>query len=608
MADAVDPTSTPGVDSIAETIVPSIDFEAVVDQWDVSTAAALVILFAVCIFFAFLAIGSMGKFACLPPKIQGLCLLNKHGDETITVDYFLSARNSAGVFAITLSYFASGMGAWVVYGTTEMGANPLLSWLGVLGYSGASAFPALVICFLGPKIKARCTEKAFSTADFGRERYGRLMQLSISIISIFYMFIYMVAELTSISAIFALLTNNYSKVFGVGVTVVIGIVTLCYTGYAGLPASIVTDRFQGIIMAFLVIVLTIAICAFDENKVTKEEFDVASSWTVEGFMAMVTLVIAILSAELFNQATWQRVWAAESVPAMRKGFALGSFMVFMLMMFFGIMGMIAYAKDPVRYDNPFDDNGDLIGSFAYLAFFDVLLPLGNGWHIVVLIFVTALAASSLDSLQNGLNSMFYRDSLRMEYNANWTATVLVLLMNIPAIWIASLQYSVISLFLVADLVCATAILPVFLGLQETSKLGGLLPAPTELGAFLGIISGMATVLVNGAINDAGLFQYFWLRNGGICALCGKETMITFIVTPLIAGFMTYVFTHLDIRIRGEDRARKPLFQLPIDTDNNEEATDDKVIDVDKKIDGKVVESKVSAEQGLEEAVSAEADA
>jgi hypothetical protein len=32
--------------------------------------------------------------------------------------------------AIGLSFFATGMGAWVVYGSTEMGANPNLSWLG----------------------------------------------------------------------------------------------------------------------------------------------------------------------------------------------------------------------------------------------------------------------------------------------------------------------------------------------------------------------------------------------------------------------------------------------------------------------------------------------
>lgn len=36
---------------------------------------------------------------------------------------------------------------------------------------------------------------------------------------------------------------------------------------------------------------------------------------------------------------------------MRKGFAVGSFLVFLLMTFFGIMGMIAYANDPEAYDN-----------------------------------------------------------------------------------------------------------------------------------------------------------------------------------------------------------------------------------------------------------------
>jgi len=599
MADTGAPTITPVVNSAIETIetiVPSV-IAAVVDDWDVSNAAAWIVLAAVCIFFAILAVGSMDKFGCLPPRIQGLCLLNKRGEETTTQDYFLSARDSAGYLSIALSYFASGMGAWVVYGTTEMGANPQLSWLGVLGYSSASAFVATVICIIGPGIKKRCSKNAFSTSDFGRERYGRVMQLSISTMSIFYMFIYMVAELTSISNIYSLLTNNTSKAFGIGVSVFIGVVTFGYTGYAGLPASIVTDRFQGIIMAFLVIVLTITICSFEENKVTREEFKAASSWTFEGFMAFVTLVIAIMCAGLFNQATWQRVWASESTPALRKGFGLGSFMIFILMMFFGIMGMIAYSKDPVAYDT--------FEKFSYLAFFDLLLPLGTGWHTLVLILVTALCASSLDSLQNGLNSIFYRDALRLGFNAQVTASVLVILMNVPAIWIASLKMSVLALFLVADLVCATAVLPVFLGLQEADKLGGLLPAPTELGAFLGIISGIVTVLVNGAINEAGLFQYFWLNNGGICALCGKETMITFIVTPLIAGIMTYVFTHVDLLIRGKEGARRPLIELPFDVDEEPQTPAD---DGKNNSKDEVVEGNVTPEKALKSNASAEMDA
>jgi len=558
-----------------------VDEATALGTFDVSSTAAWIVLFGVCIFFTLLAVGSMDKFVCLPPQIGGLCLLNKRGEDANTVDYFLSARNSAGFFTIAVSFFASGMGSWVVYATTELGANPAISWLGVLGYSCASGFPAIVVCFLGPHIKEMSSDNAFSTTDFGRERYGRVMQLAISAISLFYMFILMVAELTSVSNVFALMTNEEgNKFFMIAVTVVIGVFTLSYTALAGLPSSIVTDRFQGFIMAFFVLVLTIAVCSFKENKISREEFKLASSWTVDGFFAMVTLFIAILCAELFNQATWQRVWAAESVPALRKGFALGSFLIFLLMSFFGIMGMIAYSKDPVSYD--------LETKFAYLSFFDLLVPLGNGWHVIVLIFVSALAASSLDSLQNGLNSIFYRDALRAEYNAHTTASVLVLCINIPAIWLASKQISVLALFLVADLVCATAVLPTFLGLQKTDKLCGFLPAPTELGAFMGVLSGISTVPINGYINGFRgweCFQYFWLKNGSICQLCGSATMVTFIVTPLIAGFMTYFFTHLDLCFRGEERARRPIIELAFDKDADDAKV--KTVDAEGADDAKV---------------------
>lgn len=261
--------------------------------------------------------GSTDMLPVIPDRMKGICLLNKKGDDAHTTDYFLSARNSASYVAIAMSFFASGMGAWVVYGTTQMGATPQLSWLGVLGYSGASAFPAIIVCFLGPHIRER-SKDAFSTTDFGRDRYGRVMQVSIAAISVFYMFVYITAELTTIGGVFALLTDNYQTAFIVGVTVVMGFFTLLYTGFAGLPASIVTDRFQGIIMVLLVLILTVAVCSFEENQVTKEEWAEAANWTTEGLMALVTLFIAIACAEMFNQATWQRVWAAEDVPALRK--------------------------------------------------------------------------------------------------------------------------------------------------------------------------------------------------------------------------------------------------------------------------------------------------
>lgn len=310
--------------------------------FEVTKGAAYAVLYSVLVFFTLLAIGSAGYFSFLPDSVLRCCVLkNSDGDseKQNTADYFLSARNSAGTWAIALSFFASGMGAWVVYGTTEMGATPELSWLGVIGYSGASAFPAILICWIGPKVREMSSE-AFSTTDFGRKRYGRIMQLTIAAVSGFYMFIFIVAELTSISNIFALLVGDFSDKYGIGITVSLGAFTIAYTTLAGLPASIVTDRFQGVIMALLVIILTIAVSVEDENHISRSEFALASNWTSQGFMAAVTLVIAIACAELFNQATWQRVWAAESVPVMRRGFFLGSVMVFFLMMFFGVMGMI----------------------------------------------------------------------------------------------------------------------------------------------------------------------------------------------------------------------------------------------------------------------------
>jgi SSS family solute:Na+ symporter len=127
-----------------------------------------------------------------------------------------------------------------------------------------------------------------------------------------------------------------------------------------------------------------------------------------------------------------------------------------------------------------------------------------------------------------------------------------------------------------------------------------LKAPTELGAFLGCVSGIITVLVNGAINDAegGLFEYFWLRNEGICALCGSKTMISFIVTPVISAIMTYVFTFLDLMVRGE-RARQPIFLVAFDKSDLETVNNDAVKDIDNGSEEDGAVSKDDAHQKLD---------
>ena len=246
------------------------------------------------------------------------------------------------------------MGAWVVYAPTELGANPQLSWIAIIGYALASASTGVIIFFIGPYIRKLTGEKAFSTTDFALVRYGRVIQLAVAIMSVFYMFIYMVAELTAISNIFGLVCNvntfdTSTMSYTTSIAVSVAVFTWFYTTIAGLPGSLVTDKFQAWLMIILILILLIVACSNPQNQLTKEEFSVASNWTGDGAMAAVILIIAVISAEMFNQANWQRVWAAKDVPSMRKGFAWGSFLIFLLMMFFGIMGMISFALDPENY-------------------------------------------------------------------------------------------------------------------------------------------------------------------------------------------------------------------------------------------------------------------
>eukprot|EP00980_Cylindrotheca_fusiformis_P030519 scaffold24948_cov215-Cylindrotheca_fusiformis.AAC.1 len=333
--------------------------------------------------------------------------------------------------------------------------------------------------------------------------------------------------------------------------------------------------------------LLFAVSLHSDNQISPDEFAVASNWTADGFMTGITLFIAVLSASMFNLGTWQRVWSAKSEKDMKYGFIGGSFLIFILMMFFGIMGMIAYAKDPGAYDS--------FEKLSFLSFFDLLAPLAPGWHIVTLILTTSLAASSVDSLQNALMSSFSTDLIKLqerfgfhEEAPKWIARALIVVLNIPAVILGAKGYDVLSLFLIADLVSACAVLPVFFGLITDDKLGGVVAAPTELGAFLGSIAGIFTVVIIGVVVDAegGLFEYFWLKNGAVCALCGSKTMITFIITPLSAGFFCLLFSKLDVLIRG-DSARKPMFHF-MGEETQEEVTGDEDEAVEEVDDEEVV--------------------
>ena len=514
--------------------------------------------------------------------------------------HWLSAKNSLPWQQVGMSYFAGGMGAWVYYGSTEMGANTRLSWWGVLGYSLASAIPAVVMIYIAPAIKDFVGDKnGFSVTDFALSRFGRTTQLVTAFMSTMYLFIYLCAEITTIGNVAVLFCGASDEYTRKAVLATLCVITLTYTMLCGLPASVVTDRLQGIMISGFMIFFTILVLA--KNRVSASAMKAASKSTTSGFTVMVTLIIAVLAAELFNAGQWQRVYAAKSTQDLRKGLAFGAALIFIVMWFFGVLGVIAAAKFADDFANP-----DVSYKFHYLAYFYLAENLAKGWHVLILIFATALCVSSVDSIQNGLTSVLYRDILNYGIPVN-SVRVICAALNVGAIFVAIDKIDVLSLFLMVDLVCALAAPALYLGLIR-KDINKFIVAPTELGALMGVVSASIAVIVQGAVLDLdgawtdafgavhsskaaadlappsvhrawGPFGNFWLpdgatvEGGGLQAFGGKRTLLTFILATVFSTFGTMFFSWLDIYFRGE-RARKPLIEFKADKASAE--TEEKV--------------------------------
>jgi Na+/proline symporter len=137
-------------------------------------------------------------------------------------DFWYSARNSQGWISLGLSFFASSMGAWVLFAAPEVGA--LSSWWGVLGYAVASSFPFLLLCILGPMVRTRF-DQGFCVTDWVGQRFGRPMQILVGLVSLFYMWVYLVAELTSMGN----LVRDFAGLDPLHALLPVSVVTMLYT-------------------------------------------------------------------------------------------------------------------------------------------------------------------------------------------------------------------------------------------------------------------------------------------------------------------------------------------------------------------------------------------
>lgn len=379
------------------------------------------------------------------------------------VDAFTTARNSQGARTLGLSFLAAGMGAWILFAPPEVGAG--VGLVGVIGYAVGAAVPIMLFALLGRRIRG-AVPRGQSLGEFARLRFGRGFASYVFAVSVGYMFFFVTAELTSVAGVTGIVAGVDARL----TVVATAVATLAYTTWGGLRASLVTDRWQALLVLALVAVGFAAVVAdVDEAGAAITDSGLLGVERV-GIEVALTLVIAVTAANMFHQGYWQRVWAARDTTALARGAWIGAALTVPVVLTVGLFGILAAGSGSGLDVSP-------------VPFFALTTALPAVMGAVVVVLGVALVASSVDTLETGLFSLVAAEvpGLRLR-----SARVITVALMIPAVAVAFQGYSVLRLFLIADLLCAGVVVPL---------LSGLWPRATARGATAGAAAGLAGALL-----------------------------------------------------------------------------------------------------------------
>jgi len=181
---------------------------------------------------------------------------------------------------------------------------------------------------------------------------------------------------------------------------------------------------------------------------------------------------------LFHQGNWQRVFSAKNNFILKSSLIYSSLIIFFIVFWMGYSGLISYSL-----------NKNVIPD---LAFFDLIFKNKSSFIIIgILILAMSLTLSTIDTLINAISSLIIVDgnqiskSLMGKEIKNKT-NLIILFLSILVFILASKGYSILYLFLLADLLCCAAVITIFYGFfnkKVNSKLA-------RSSIFCGLVSGL----------------------------------------------------------------------------------------------------------------------
>ena len=367
------------------------------------------------------------------------------------INNYLTANRSVKFFSLSTSLVASALGAWILFGPASAA-----TWGGigaVIGYALGTAFPMIFLIYLGKKIRNEFP-KGSTLIEFLRKRFGKSLFKLILFMTIFYMFIFLCAEVTAVS-----LLINYISGTPLWITAsIVLIATLIYTLYGGLRASIFTDMIQMIIIIILFVISAIYLLSFTGDQfsfdfIYEKNPQLLSVNYIPNYTAGITFFIAVAATNLFHQGNWQRVYAAKNNEVLKKSLILAFIVIIPIVYFMGFSGLVAVSV-----------NSKVIPD---LGFFSLLLKDQTEFlSLVIIILGVSLTISTIDTLVNAISSLIVVDgkaTFNLKHNINYLrfSKSFIIVLSIIAFIIASKGFSVLYLFLLADLFCCAFVLTVF---------------------------------------------------------------------------------------------------------------------------------------------------
>ena len=367
------------------------------------------------------------------------------------INNYLTANRNIGFFSLTTSLIASALGAWILFGPASAA-----TWGGigaVIGYALGTAFPMIFLISLGKKIRTEYP-KGSTLIEFLRKRFGKSLFKFILLMTMFYMFVFLCAEVTAV----AILINYISGTELWITSLIILIATLAYTLYGGLRVSIFTDNIQMIVIIVLFLISVLYLTSFTGDQfsfsfIKEKSPHLLSGSYIPNYTAGLTFFIAVAATNLFHQGNWQRIYAAKNNEVLKKSLIVAFIIIIPIVFFMGFSGLVAVSANPKVVPD--------------LGFFSLLLSEQTEFlSLVIVILGLSLTISTVDTLVNAISSLIVVDG-KATFNLSQKADYLTLskyfivVLSIVAFAIASKGFSVLYLFLLADLFCCAFVLTVF---------------------------------------------------------------------------------------------------------------------------------------------------